>query len=171
MISIIQNGPFYEIRFPYNDVLVSYVKQVPGRRWNPEDKFWSVPKDKIGFFLNFLKGTSFERQLSIQSDEDLGVNECIDETSRYDIPDIDVSDVPQYVQNGGKLYKHQVDCLKYSIGRKEKGNFNGFLLADTMGLAALTLLSTTGRRTLRSTLTESTKGTYLEVESRSVRVL
>lgn len=134
MISIIQNGPFYEIRFPYNDVLVSYVKQVSGRRWNPEDKFWSVPKDKIGFFLNFLKGTSFERQLNIQSDEDLGVNECIDETSRYDIPDIDVSDVPQYVQNGGKLYKHQVDCLKYSIGRKEKGNFNGFLLADTMGL-------------------------------------
>lgn len=134
MISIVQSGPLYEIRFPYNDVLVSYVKQVPGRRWHPEDKFWSVPKDKVGFFLNLIRGTSFEQQLQIQSNEDLGVNTCLDVTSRYEIPDIDVSDVPQYVQEGGKLYRHQLDCLKYSIGRKEKGNFNGFLLADEMGL-------------------------------------
>ena len=133
MISIVQNGPFYEIRFPYNDALVSMVKQVPGRQWHPEDKFWSVPKDKVGFFLNLIRGTSFEQQLQIQSNEDLGVNTCLDVTSRYEIPDIDVSDVPQYVQKGGKLYRHQIDCLKYSIGRKERGNFNGFLLADEMG--------------------------------------
>ena len=134
MISIVQSGPLYEIRFPYNDVLVSYVKQVPGRRWHPEDKFWSVPKDKVGFFLNLIKGTSFEQQLSIQSNENIKVNTSIDSTPKHNIPDIDVSDVPQYVQKGGKLYQHQIDCLKYSIGRKEKGNFNGFLLADTMGL-------------------------------------
>lgn len=133
MVSIVQNGPFYEIRFPYNDALVSMVKQVPGRQWHPEDKFWSVPKDKVGFFVNLVRGTSFEQQLQVQSDEDLGVNTCLDVTSRYEIPDIDISDVPQYVQKGGKLYQHQIDCLKYSIGRKEKGNFNGFLLADEPG--------------------------------------
>lgn len=134
MVSIVQNGPFYEIRFPYNDALVSMVKQVPGRQWHPEDKFWSVPKDKVGFFVNLIRGTSFEQQLQVQSEEDLGVNTCLDATSRYEIPDIDISDVPQYVQKGGKLYQHQMDCLKYSIGRKEKGNFNGFLLTDEPGL-------------------------------------
>lgn len=133
MISIIQNGPFYEIRFPYNDVILDFVRQVPGRSWNPEDKFWTFPKDKIGFFLNLLKGTSFENQLKIESDEDLNVNTEIDDTPRYSIPDIDISDVRTYVKDGGRLFKHQEDCLKYSIGRKEKGNFSGFLLADEMG--------------------------------------
>lgn len=134
MISIIQNGPFYEIRFPYNDVILDFVRQVPGRSWNPEDKFWTVPKDKIGFFLNLLKGTSFENQLKIESDEDLNVNTEIDDTPQYSVPDIDISDVRTYVKDGGRLFKHQEDCLKYSIGRKEKGNFSGFLLADAMGL-------------------------------------
>lgn len=133
MISILQQGPVYEIRFPYNEFLVDCIKQVPGRRWHPEDKFWSVPKDKVGFFLNLVRGTSFEQQVKIDSDEDLNVAANLGEPSCV-IPDIDVSDVPQYVQNGGKLYQHQLDCLKYSIGRKEKGNFNGFLLADSPGL-------------------------------------
>lgn len=133
MISIVQNGPFYEIRFSYNDVLVDLVKQVPGRRWHPDDKFWSVPKDKVGFFLNLLRGTSFEQQLVIESDEDLQVNVAVDSTPKCSIPDIDISDVPTYVQSGSKLYQHQVDCLKYSIGRKDKGNFSGFLLADDPG--------------------------------------
>lgn len=142
MISIIQSGPEYEIRFPYNDVLVDWVKMVPGRRWHPEGKFWTVPKDKIGFFLNYLKGTSFEQQLKIESNEDLGINQKMEDTPRYSIPDIDISDVKQYVKDGGKLYKHQEDCLKYSIGRKEKGNFNGFLLADEMGCLSGDMLVT-----------------------------
>lgn len=133
MISIVQSGPEYEIRFPYNEALVSMVKQVPGRRWHPEDKFWSVPKDKVGFFLNLIEGTSFASNVSVDSDEDLNVNATIDSTPRYTIPNIDISDVHTYVKDGGRLFKHQEDCLKYSIGRKENGNFSGFLLADEMG--------------------------------------
>ena len=133
MISVLQNKNFYEIRFPYNEALVDFVKQVPGRRWNPKDKFWSIPKDKLGFFLNQIKGTSFESELSISSDENINISASIDNTSRNYIPDIDISDVRQYVKDGGHLFKHQLDCMKYSIGRKDKGNFNGFLLADEMG--------------------------------------
>lgn len=133
MVSIVQSGPEYEIRFPYNEALVSMVKQVPGRRWHPEDKFWSVPKDKIGFFLNLISDTSFASNVNIQSDEDINVNSSIDDTPRYSIPDIDISDVRTYVKSGSHLFKHQEDCLKYSIGRKEQGNFSGFLLADEMG--------------------------------------
>ena len=133
MISVVQNGPVYEIRFPYNSSLVEMVKNVPGRRWNPEEKYWYVPKDKIGFFLNQLKDTSFEQQLKLDTDESFNVNASIKETEQQKIPDIDVSNVRTYVKKGGKLFSHQIDCLKYSIGRKERGNFSGFLLADQMG--------------------------------------
>lgn len=133
MISITQAGPEYEVRFPYNDWLVQTVKQVPGRHWQPQDKCWYVPKDKLGFLLNLLKGTSFEQEVKITSNEDLNVNASVDSTPRYSIPDIDISDVHTCVKDGGKLFPHQEDCIKYSIGRKEKGNFSGFLLADEMG--------------------------------------
>lgn len=133
MISIVQAGPEYEVRFPYNDWLVQTVKQVPGRHWQPQEKCWYVPKDKLGFLLNLLKGTSFEQEVKITSDENLNVNASVDSTPRYSIPDIDISDVHTCVKDGGKLFPHQEDCIKYSIGRKEKGNFSGFLLADDMG--------------------------------------
>lgn len=133
MISITQAGPEYEVKFPYNDWLVQTVKQVPGRHWQPQDKCWYVPKDKLGFLLNLLKGTSFEQEVRVVSNEDLNVNASVDSTPRYSIPDIDISDVHTCVKDGGKLFPHQEDCIKYSIGRKEKGNFSGFLLADEMG--------------------------------------
>lgn len=133
MISVIQNKDVYEIRFPYDETVLDFVRKVEGRRWHPEGKFWTIPVDKLGFFLNFIKGTSFEEQLKIDSDEDLGINKKVESTNRNIIPDIDISDVPIYVANGGKLFKHQEDCLKFSIGRKDSGNFNGFILADEMG--------------------------------------
>ena len=136
MISITQMGPEYEIRFPYNETLVDFVRKVPGRRWHKEDKCWTIPKDKVGFFLNLLEGTSFAADLNVKSKENLNVNAKVGQTTQAEIPDIDVSDVKTYVKPGGKLFEHQLDCLRYSIGRKEKGNFNGFLLADEMGCLA-----------------------------------
>lgn len=136
MISVIKNEDVYEIRFPYNDMLVSVVKNVAGRRWHKEDKFWSVPKDKIGFFINQLRGTSFENELCIESDEDLNINASIESSSPMVIPDIDLSSVKTYVKDGGTLFKHQEDCLKFAIARKASGNSNGFLLADEMGCCA-----------------------------------
>ncbi len=34
------------IRFPYREDLVALVKDLPGRRWDPRHKVWSVPTDK-----------------------------------------------------------------------------------------------------------------------------
>lgn len=136
MISITQQGPEYEIKFPYDPVLVAYVKNVPGRLWHKEDKCWTVPKDKVGFFVKQLEGTSYENCVNVKSSESFNVNKPIAETKQADIPDIDISDVHTVVKSGSKLFDHQLDCLRYSIGRKEKGNFGGFLLADEMGCCA-----------------------------------
>lgn len=133
MIVVRQNDDSYEISFKYDPNLVQIVKNVPGRRWSPENKQWTISKDKLGFFLNQIKGTVYESEVKIFSDEDLGVNETLDATP--DIPDIDVSKIPFYVKPGSKPYKHQIDFMKFSINRQIKGNRFGFILADDPGLA------------------------------------
>ena len=36
-------GNVIEISFPYNALMVQEVKDLPGRRWNPDGKIWTVP--------------------------------------------------------------------------------------------------------------------------------
>lgn len=131
MILVTQNDELYEVRFPYDPQLIELIKEVPGRRWDPDGKFWSIPLARIGFLIAKLKGTIYESQLSISSNEDLGVNATVDET--HQIPDIDISDIHQYVQEGGHLFKHQIDMLKYAKWRYTNKLVSGFILADSPG--------------------------------------
>lgn len=128
MIHVIQNGDVYELTFKYDELLISHVKNVPGRIWHSDRKKWTIPKEHLGWFLNEIKGTIYENCVSIHSDEHLNENATLDSTSQ--IPDVDISDMHQYVMEGGNLYTHQIDFLKYAKSRKG----SGFLLADEMGL-------------------------------------
>ena len=75
MISIRQNGDVYDVAFPYDVNVIYLVKNVPGRRWVPDRKVWTIPKDRLGFFINQLKGTVYEAATQVFSDEDINVNE------------------------------------------------------------------------------------------------
>lgn len=130
MIHVIQNNDVYELTFKYDELLISYVKNVPGRTWLPDKKKWTIPKEHLGWFLNEIKGTVYENCVNIISDEHLNENATLDSTSESQIPNIDISDIDQYVMEGGSLYKHQIDFLKYAKSR----NSAGFILADEMGL-------------------------------------
>lgn len=130
MIHVIQNGDVYELTFKYDELLISYIKNVPGRQWVPATKRWTIPKEHLGWFLNQIKGTMYENAVKIQSEEHLNENATLDSTKAGDIPDIDISDVDIHVVAGGKLYNHQLDFLKYAKGR----NGRGFILGDEMGL-------------------------------------
>lgn len=132
VITVKQNGEIYEVSFPYDPFVVEYVKNVPGRRWVPKAKMWTIPKDKLGFFIAQLKGTQYENAVKLQSDEQVYENATIDVTTK--IPDIDISKVPFYVKDGGTLYQHQQDFMKYGIYREIKGNLSGFLCCDDQGL-------------------------------------
>lgn len=132
MISVVQNRNVYEIRFRYDPVLVDYVKAVPGRSWNAIQKYWTIPLDKLGFFINQIKGTNYEPMLKIQSDEHLNENATLDSTAV--IPNVDISEVPIYVGEGFSPYSHQLDFMKYAIFREATGNKRGFLLGDDPGL-------------------------------------
>jgi len=133
MINVFQNNDVYEISFKYDPNVVYHIKNVPGRRWNPDRKIWTIPKDKLGFLLSQFKGTVYESIVSIKSEEDLNVNATIEATAN--IPDIDTSKIPFYVKEGATPYNHQLDFMKWSLDRQMKGNKGGFILADDQGLA------------------------------------
>ena len=116
MISVVENFDVYEIRFRYDPTLVDMVKQVPGKMWNPSDKYWTIPRDNLGFFINQIKGTRYEPDVVIKSSEHINENATLDSTTV--IPDIDVSKIPFYVEHGSKPYGHQIDFMKFAVNRE-----------------------------------------------------
>lgn len=131
MILVTQNNDTYEIRFPYDPAIIELVKNVPGRAWNPEHKFWSIPLARLGFLVAQFKGTKYEKELKIESQESININASIDEPNK--IPDIDISDVTMYVHEGDKVFDHQKDMVKFAKWRYNNGLKSGFILADEMG--------------------------------------
>lgn len=129
MFYAIQERDVYILKFKYDPQLIAMVKNVPGRKWVPENKYWTIPKGHLGWLLNEIRGTAYEGALQIQSEEAINENASIDSTDINLIPDADISDVEHYVKEGYKLYDHQLAFLKYA---KSKGR-NGFILADDMG--------------------------------------
>lgn len=132
MINVNQVDDVYQITFRYDPSVVYLIKQVPGRRWNPDGKYWSIPKNNLGFLINQFKGTVYEGSLTIRSDEEINVNSDIDST--LEIPDVDISRLKMYVKEGSTPYQHQKDFMKYSIHRQSNGNMSGFILTDEQGL-------------------------------------
>ena len=128
MIFAIQEGNKYVLKFRYDPNLIPLIKNVPGRMWNPTEKVWTIPSEHLGWLLNEIKGTEYENAIQVQSDEDINVNATLDSTEV--IPNIDISDIDQYVKAGSSLYAHQIDFLKYAKNREGKG----FILADEQGL-------------------------------------
>jgi exodeoxyribonuclease VII large subunit len=53
-----------EVRFPFDRGLVELVKTLPSRRWNPAEKFWSVPELAVVQLVDLLigKGFSFDKE-------------------------------------------------------------------------------------------------------------
>ena len=139
-IRVVQNGEVYEITFKYDPTIVHLIKQVPGKAWNPKAKIWTIPRDRLGFLISQLKGTMYEPMLQIFSDEQINVNASL--PTNNEVPDIDISNVKTYVKDGGHLFKHQEDFMKYSIARQMSGNSHGFILADQPGLGKALALDT-----------------------------
>ena len=131
MITAVQDRDLYIIRFSYDAELVRLIKNVPGRVYVPDKKYWTIPIARLGFLMSQLKGTPYEYRITVYSAEHLDENATIDTTAH--IPDIDLSNVPLYVEKGGHLFNHQLDFMKYAIDRQQRGLHSGFILADEMG--------------------------------------
>jgi SNF2 family DNA or RNA helicase len=133
MISAIQVENRYEIKFPYDVNLIDIIKSIPGRQWDPNKKVWSIPKEKFGFFLNDIRGTFYEQELVVQSEEELNKNAAVDVTDTSAIHDMDISYVNYRVAEGFYPFEHQLDSMRYEIDRLNRGIRSGFILADEPG--------------------------------------
>ena len=127
MFNCVKQDDKYILHFRYDPALIAIVKAVPGRQWNPQGKYWSIPVSHLGWLIKGIKGTPYENAMQIISDEQINENASLDSTDK--IPDIDISDVDHYVKEGFHLYQHQLDFLKYAKNKGQKG----FILADDMG--------------------------------------
>ena len=132
MITAVQNQDTYIIRFQYDPEIVKLIKSVPGRLYVPDHKYWTIPLARLGFLISQLKGTPYENLLQIYSAEDINENATLDSTTQ--IPDVDLANIPLYVENGSHLFQHQLDFMKFAINRQHNGLYSGFILADEMGL-------------------------------------
>lgn len=122
----------YDVRFPYDPKAVYLVKQVPGRRWHPDSKKWTIPIDNLGMYINQLKASDYASSYKIYSDEHIDENEEIETSTN--IPNVDISDVRFNVGEGLSPLPHQLDFMKWALYRQKNGNLSGFILADQMGL-------------------------------------
>lgn len=140
MITVVQDNDVYKIHFHYDANIVELVKEVPGRRFDGVNKYWTIPKDRLGFLLDKFKGTPYEHLVDVYNNENISENATLDATTN--IPDIDISDVNHYVEDGSQLFPHQLDFLKYAIDKQNHDDFSGFILADQMGLGKALSLDT-----------------------------
>lgn len=127
-INVIESDNVYEISFQYDPSVIELIKNVPGRRWNSEEKLWTIPSSNLGMLLNQFKGTMYEHSLNVYSSENIDVTPSLDVSVK--IPDVDISDFEFQVAEGMNPYKHQLDFIKYASNKAGKG----FLLGDDMRL-------------------------------------
>lgn len=142
MITVVQSGDVYIVRFPFDRNIIAMVKNVPGRNWDNDHKYWTIPLDRLGFLLSQFRGTQYEEMVQVYSNEHINQNETLDANSQASIPNIDISKIPLYVEKGKYIFDHQKDFMKYAIGRQKQGLFSGFILADQQGLGKALSLDT-----------------------------
>lgn len=133
MISIMQQGDRYNIRFKYDPILISIIRDIPSRKYDPNTKLWSVSKDYLGWLVRSLDQSPYRTMYQVTSEEELYINHSFDTTSV--IPDEDISDVNFQVKEGCKPLEHQLDFMKFALHRQRSGDMRGFLLADDQGLS------------------------------------
>lgn len=133
MISITQVNDVYQIRFKYDTEFLDIVRSVPGRQWHSDEKFWSIPVNKLGFLLARVKNTKYETDIHIYSEEDIDVNQSLDVTVSDEFKNEDISDFKFRIQKGCKPFAHQLDSIRYHQYRINRKLTSGFILADKPG--------------------------------------
>lgn len=100
------------VSFPYNERLVSYIKELPDRRWNKDTKEWEISLRKFTEFIEEAK--DFEIELT----GNLGV---------FDQKKIEL---PDWIMQSMKTlpYEHQKEGVLFGLNHAQ------WLLADEQGL-------------------------------------
>ena len=96
-------------------------------------KLCSIPAEKFGFFLNAIRGTWYEQELVVTSQEQLNANASMDATDTSYLADVDINYFNYRIAKGYTPFNHQLDSLRYETYRLNQGFRSGFILADEQG--------------------------------------
>lgn len=105
------NGRLIEVRFPYNPELVTKIKAIPGRRWNPNGKFWTVP-------IECAKRVQEDLRVRVDGTPDAGQEDPRRKEHRREVPKLK-----------HPLYPFQEEGVRFLLERDGRA-----LIADEMGL-------------------------------------
>lgn len=101
-------GDLIELKFRYDEELINRVKTIPGRRYNPEKKTWSIPKESLAYFceaFDLSQGCLYPDSMSL----------C----NRYAFFGVSVDMVPGYLRAEGpqkqitELSKSLIDLCSF----------------------------------------------------------
>ena len=106
------------LKFPYDAHLINFIKGMPIRYYNPDDKSWEIPLEQFPRFVDFYK-KPIELHFTLSKPK---------ETIEIEIPkDYKFKFTP---------YAHQLEGIKFGL------NQDSFLLADGMGMGKALALDT-----------------------------
>ncbi len=127
LVDLLNRGAL-KVTFAYDARLVQLIKRVPGKRWNPDDKYWTIPPTglrplqqeaaRLGVTIRVTERVEQALNLGEERRQKLIVEKT--DTSPFPLP---TDTVPYDYQYSG------IRFLKYALH-----NFKGALLADDMGL-------------------------------------
>lgn len=100
------------ISFDYNPQIVQAIKLVPHRQYNPDNKTWEIPVDKVNKLLNQFKGTptNIEGEIELKN------------------TDIESVELPEGFKFKTQPYEHQEIGVKFGL------MFDNWFLGDEQGL-------------------------------------
>lgn len=113
---IIEKNGLFHIVFPYRPHLVEQVRSIPGRRWDPTKKVWTVPVSSRRSVENFARKNRF----SINGH---GVPAPLKNMKIPELPDLKIN-----IELKRELYPFQKNGVAYSLEKKK------LIVGDSMGL-------------------------------------
>ena len=116
------------ISFPYDMGLVNKVKEIPGAKWDSQNKYWLVPSYSFASVFSVLGGFSFGSSLIQMKKNWDALEKVADLRAQGLISSIDFTKP----FNSRTLFPHQADGVKEILTRKR------LILADEMGLGKTT---------------------------------
>ena len=128
------------VRFPFDARLVSLVKAVPGRRYHPDNKYWTIPTNG----LRMLQQEAARRNIGISLSEKIAKAQEHGQDDKAELRALKVADDAELTLNTKTIVRpYQRAGIEFL--RQALRKFKGALLADDMGLGktlqALSLIS------------------------------
>jgi hypothetical protein len=125
------------VTFPYNADYVAKIKGMPGRRWHPEEKCWSLPSDGsvLERLASIFKGEELDIDPSLKNVEEAvkTVSKEVNKNTAHNLQ-VFTEIFPVLTTALPKLFAHKLDAggqdsstiggkLSYRLRRKFKGHW------------------------------------------------